>query len=406
MKDINYWIYLVYPLLLVILFAGSSVAKQDEWNEDALSLKQMKAWQGFVALLIMFHHVSQKWSASWIDKKYFVPGLEFFVPTGYVFTSFFIFASGYGLYKSVHTKKDYLKNKFILRRIVPLIVTGYVVHILFLLVRIFVLHEDMGGNKLLYYISGAQLANPNGWYVIIMPFLYLFFYLAFRFIKNEKVAFVIVLLCTLAYQIFAASFDHNEFCNLVLHDNLDNNGWVRGEWWYNSVELFPIGILFAMNEEKIVAHLKKHYVFYVSLAVLLIYPIYLISQAKFGHTYYCDANPMWDNGMTRMDRTKERFLSLICESLLPIVAVFGAILGSLKIKIGNRFLEVMGKITLEFYLVHGIFVELFCYKFGGQLEPLKYIRNNVLHCEITFALGLPAALLLHKLLHLKKKNAK
>ncbi len=406
MNETNYWIYLVYPILLVVLFLGSKVSKEDEWNEDALSLKQMKYWQGFVALMIMFHHISQKWSASWIDKKYFVPGLEFFVPIGYVLTSFFIFSSGYGLYKSVHTKKDYLKNHFIVRRILPIITMGYGVHVVFLLVRILVLHEDMGNNKGLYYLSGFKMANPNGWFVIIMPFFYLFFYLAFRFIKNEKVAFVLVVLCTIGYQVFAASFDHGEFGRMILGDAMhQDDGWVRGEWWYNSIELFPIGIFFAMNEEKIVPHLKKHYMFYVILVLLLIYPVYLISQDKFGHTYYCDFNPMWDNGMTRMDRTKERFLSVCCEALLAILAVFGAILGNLKIKIGNRFLELMGKITLEFYLLHGLFVELFCYKFAGQVEFI-YIKNNVLHSEIVFALGLPVAILAHKIAHPKKKAEK
>ena len=108
MNKVNYGIYLVYPILLAVLFVGCKVAKKKEWNEEALSLNQMKAWQGFAALMIMFHHIGQKWSASWIDKKYYVPGLEFFVPIGYVLVSFFIFSSGYGLYKSVHTKKDYL----------------------------------------------------------------------------------------------------------------------------------------------------------------------------------------------------------------------------------------------------------------------------------------------------------
>ena len=404
MNQVNYGIFLVYPILLAVLFVGSRIAGKKEWNEEALSLQQMKAWQGFVALMIMMHHISQKWSASWIDKKYYVPGLEFFVPIGYVLVAFFIFSSGYGLYKSVHTKKNYLKNDFILRRIVPLIVTGYVVHVIFLLVRIFVLHEDMGGNKLIYYISGAQLGNPNGWYVIIMPFFYLFFFLAFRFIKNEEIALIVVVLCTLAYQFFGASLDHNELCNLMLHNDLDNNGWLRGEWWYNSVALFPIGIFFAMHEEKIVAHLKKYYIVYVILTAVLLIPVYFVSQAKFGHTYYCDANPWWDNGMTRFDRMIERFICMCCEDLLAVLAVFGAVLGNLKIRIGNRFLELMGKITLEFYLIHGLYVELFCYQFGGQLAPLKYIKNNVLHTVIVFALGLPSALLLHKVMHPKKKE--
>ena len=103
-------IYIVYPLLIAALLIGSKPAKRGNWNEDAFSLEQMKMLQGLIALMIMFHHTGQKTCASWIDKKWVVPGLEFFVPIGFVLVAFFTFCSGYGLYKSYKTQKDYLKN--------------------------------------------------------------------------------------------------------------------------------------------------------------------------------------------------------------------------------------------------------------------------------------------------------
>ncbi|MBO4346650.1 MAG: hypothetical protein J5840_03330, partial [Lachnospiraceae bacterium] len=76
-------IYLIYPLLAFVLFAGAKISKKKEWNEDAFSLRQMKALQGFAAICIMLHHVGQKTCASWINPIYIRNGLNVFVPIGY-----------------------------------------------------------------------------------------------------------------------------------------------------------------------------------------------------------------------------------------------------------------------------------------------------------------------------------
>ena len=99
-------IYIVYPVLLIVLFWGCRIYGRGKWNDEFLSLQQTKAFLGFAALLIMFHHVGQKTSASWIDRKYYIPGLEFFVPIGYILVAVFTFCSGYGLYKSFKSKPD------------------------------------------------------------------------------------------------------------------------------------------------------------------------------------------------------------------------------------------------------------------------------------------------------------
>ncbi len=367
-------IYVVYPVLLVVLLWGCSLKGRGEWNEEAFSLRQMKAIQGFVAICIMLHHIGQKTCASWLPKNNIIPGLEFFVPIGFVLVSFFTFCSGYGLYKSYKNKKDYLNKSFLLRRILPVIALGYIVALIFLPVR-YLLGEKISGLGLLGYLSGLVLCNPNGWYVIVIPFFYLCFFLAFRFCKKEKTAILIVLLFTVAFQLLGTSLDHNDL-------------WMRGEWWYNSIHLFVVGIFFAKHEEGIVSHLKKHYILYLLLGLILILPLsFLCSFLRDKVSYYGEY-------FNAPDRWGRRIICLLGEMAFSSSVVFTAFMIGLKLKVGNRFLAFMGRITLEFYLIHGLFVELFARKFDDKLKSLVFIKNNLLYVVVVFVLALPPAFLL------------
>ena len=367
-------IYIVYPIILIVLLWGAKLAKIGSFNEEAFSLRQMKAIQGFVALLIMLHHCSQKTSASWIDKKFYIGGLDMFVEVGFVLVSFFTFCSGYGLYKSLKTKPDYLNKKFILKRIFPIVALAYIVTWIFLPFR-YLLGEKISGKQLFYYLSGIKLSNPNGWYVCIIPFFYLCFYLAFRFCKNEKIALSIVLAFTVGYQLLGTALNH--------HD-----GWVGGEWWYNSIHLFVVGIIFAMYEDRIIPHLKKYYIVYLIAAVVLVFGAYRFWQyARGNFSYYGET---WD----APDTVLRRRVTLLGDVLFSFAVVFFSFLLSMKIRIGNRFLDFMGRITLEFYLIHGLFVELFCFSFTSKLKSLYYIKSQELFVIVVFVLGIVSAWLL------------
>ena len=364
----EYLIYLVYPLLLVVFLWGCKLSRRGEWNEDAFSLRQMKALQGFAAVMIMLHHCSQKVSASWLDRQYYIPGLEFFVQIGFVLTSFFTFSSGYGLYRSFKSKPGYLENGFIRKRIVPVVILGYAVAYIFLIARLF-MGEKIEGLQLIRYITGIQLSNPNGWYVIVISAFYLCFFLAFRNIKNEKAALTAVLTFTVAFQLLGASLDHYDF-------------WMCGEWWFNSIHLFVVGIFFAIHEEKIVTHLKKHYVLYliVSMAAILAFSM-LSDYTKAVVSYYGEYSNL-------EHKVLRRLICLTAEILFSSAVVLCTLLAGMKIKIGNRFLDFMGKITLEFYLIHGLFIDLFCHVFNGK------VPNSALFVRVVFVLSIPSAMLL------------
>lgn len=368
-------VYIIYILLLLILFWGAKVSRPKDWNGEFMTLSQTKALQGFFAICIMLHHAAQKTCAPWNPPRYIVHGLDFFVPIGYFFVGVFLFCSGYGLYKSYKEKENYLQG-FLKKRALPLVLAYYSTAVIFFAVRL-LMGEKMSGKQIFYYLSGAQLCNPNAWFVIALPIFYLGFYLAFKFIKKDGIALAVTCLMVLIYTIIGTNVDHNDF-------------WMRGEWWYNSVHLFSIGLLFARFEKSIVPHVKKYYIVYLILAVVglaFFYPFSEYTQATF--SYYGE-----DWGAK--DKVWRRWVCLLSQMGASCAFVFLVFLLNMKIRIGNKVLQFMGTITLEFYLIHGLFVELFGYSFLDMRPSVYYIKNVALFVAVVVVLALPAACLLQK----------
>ncbi len=372
MDKIIYSVYIILPCLL--LFQAKPSAK-GKWNDEFLSLEQTKAMQGFLTVCIMLHHIGQKTCASWLEpKSRIVHGLDLFVPIGFLFVSFFLFFNGYGVYKSFHAKENYLTG-FIKKRILPVVLALYTTTVIFYIARIIV-GEKMDLQKSIWYLTSIKLCNPNTWYVIVLPFFYLAFYLAFRFIKKDGLAVAAVCAFVLLYMLESTRVLHNDW-------------WIRGEWWYNCVHMFPIGILFAKFESKIIPHLRKFYSVYLVASVILLYPLYLFStftQATF--SYYAEFLP---------DAVFRKRVCLGSQALVCIDFVFCLLLLGMKLKIGNRFLRFMGTITLDFYLIHGLYVELFDHKFCDAVGSPFPIKNVMLYVIAVFVLGVPSAILLKKL---------
>lgn len=371
-------VYLTYPIILLALLWGGKFYRKGQWNEEFMTLKQTKYIQGFIALCIMLHHVGQETCASWQDYE-LRPGLEAFTQIGYLLVSVFLFCSGYGLYKSYKSKDDYLKG-FIVKRIVPLIIAFYTSGWLYLIARV-LMHEKMDGKKIFFYIIGWLQPSPFSWYVSVMPIFYLVFYLSFRFIKSEKAKIAVIVASVFAYTFLGTYIDHNDY-------------WMRGEWWYNSVHLFWIGIIFARHEDKIIENMKRFYLPLLYLSLLGSYVVFQLSEIITNTvSYYGQYNPE----LTKTGVILNRWICLGSQMIAAILFVFTILLISLKLRIGNKYLGFMGGITLEFYLMHGLGLELFAREFCNILEPVYMIQNVALLEVVVFALGILSALVIKKL---------
>ena len=360
------WMYLVYFVLGMLIFFGARGSGKGGWNGESTSLKQTRALQGIAALGVAFHHLAQKTCAPWLPYGQIVHGLEFFLPLGYLFVAVFFFCSGLGLYKSLHTKPDYL-GTFFRRRILPVVIAFYLSEWIYTAVRLLT-GERMDFVRILWYLSGLHMANEYSWYVIVIPFFYLAFWAAFRFCRKEGVSILLVFLFTAAYTVFGASLNHQD------------DWWMRGEWWYNSVILFPLGLLFARFEQPLSRFFRRGYWFWLLLSASLACLLFLLSE------YLVDER--WGYYGTVQNRLLSTGIQWI--SGTAFVAFFFML--TMKVKIGNRALGWLGGMSLEFYLMHGMFVELFSRQFLDSPRSLYYIRSVPLYSLVVLACTVPAAL--------------
>lgn len=333
-------IYVYYAVILIILVAGIKISGVKKYNEEFLSLQQCKAVQGICAVLIIFHHMSQQ-----VD--YETP-LKYFGNVGIYFVAIFFFCSGYGLIKNLRVKENYLDG-FLKKRLITVLVPLYFINF------IYIIYEWTAGNfdvlsgkelgmELFYQIVGLKLPCGKAWYMVVITFLYIFFYLLFKHCK-EVLAFVGMAVVILAYVFLGLYRDHGEYV-----------WWVEGEWWYNTVLIFYIGMLFARFESSIVKVLKGGYVVLLPLSAVAVVTSYNFSiWCLDNYTYYCEYDPTYTRGeiiLTRLVSYSSQALTLTCFVLFILLIM-------LKVRVGNPILKFLGKISLEIYLIHDLFIQIF-----------------------------------------------
>ena len=342
----QYIIYIYYPLLTALILWGAKCFKRGNWNEEFLSLTQTKTLQGFCAVCVMLHHIGQKTCAPWLPSEVIIHGLDVFVPIGYLLVGVFLFFSGFGLYKSHQSKPDYLQGFFGRRCLMP-ILTLLFTNMAMVAVRIHL------GEKISFSgpfrLTGPVMFNGYAWFVYTLLIFYIFFYFAYRYCKSEKAATVFVLIGVVGYILFC-------------------DWWMYGTWWYNSALLFAVGILFARHETTLIQNMRKYYGIYL--------PIAFIATCLFFFTGECTGY-------------------VIFQMVAACAFVILLLLLGMKIKIGNKALGFLGSITLELYLLHGIFLQLFGYN-EAVTNPTR-IKNVTLLVLVVLLCTLLTAYPAHKL---------
>lgn len=338
---------ILIPILFFgVLFIGSKFYKKGEWNDEYLSLKQTKIIRGFLAIGILLHHCAQRTSASWLPSKYIIHGLDFFVDIGYLFVGVFLFISGYGLYKSLKKKDDYFEHYFS-RRILPILIAYFTTSLTF------------------YFYNTAK--STYTWYIVAILVCYVLFYFAFKYIRKEYMSFLIVLVGIILY------------CAIC-------NFFILGGWWYNTIGLFIIGLLFGKFEGRIIGFIKKVYIplFIATIIGVLVFRYY--GRFYEDVIYSVTKESVYDSYSLLI--IVFRFLAATCFTLLILLI-------SLKCKFNSRVLSFYGNMSLEFYLIQGMFVHMFSYSYFDVSKPLYYIKNIPLYILVVLLLATSFGFFLH-----------
>lgn len=319
-----------------------------------MSVKKSKNILGLFSILIMMHHLGQKTSAAWVPAIVRQRGLEVFVPIGYLLVSFFFFCSGYGLIKSMRTKEDYFKG-FLVKRLNRVLMAFIITEVIYLIVRIV---NDVTELPL----------NPYSWFIYTIIILYIGFFLIYR--KENKSSFLLMAVWILAYSVI---------CYIL----------IKGNWWMNATPVFLFGIYIADHEDKI----KKKI------------PMIIVSGVIFVVTFVLAENR---DAIYRAMRISDYGIINIATIILQIVACscFSLVIyllaslkpDSEKENVISKFLSFYGSMTLEFYLIHGLFVQMFGHHFmNDSTAPIYYIKNVFVYVIVVFALATASAFVLKKI---------
>ena len=332
------YLLLLYPTaLLIMTFCGCKIAEKGSFSEECLSREQSKNIQAIVCLFIVLHHLTQMISG--YGDIYRGP-ITILSNMGILFTSVFFFFSGFGLIVSVKSKETYLKN-FLIHRLSTILVPFFIANAIAVLVRIYYRHIPMTGKQIMQCVSGYVLINGNGWYIVEILFLYIAFYLLFRLIKNKGIAAFLLSVFTI-FLIYAGYKNGHD--NSTLGDH-----WLKGEWWYNSTAVFIMGIAVGFFKDKVIEFAKKHYsMLTAGAAVLFFISFYYEERIRKMYGYY--------RSYVEVLGMDGKLLTLISQIVICLLFTALILLINMKISIGNKAIAWISTITMEIFLLHGLFI--------------------------------------------------
>lgn len=318
----------ILPIVLLIIgmWGIKPVNLKTEMNPDYLSISTGNAYRGFFALVVVLHHLAKETETGLV--------YPYFAKIGYLAVAVFFFLSGYGLQKSYISSDDY-KRSFLQKRLTGILIAYAAATCMYSLLAF------VGGTRysltdvLMAIVKGKPIVS-NSWYIICIILFYLVFYALMHICKKNYKAMVLGACCwCMVYTFLCMALGY-------------------GQWWYNTCPIFVVGMFWATYESKILRIISKYYWSIATCVCLtLVALLFLFDKVVMFASFV---------GFSTFMRT-----------ITATVFVVAVLLFSAKFVIGNRVLSFLGKISLEIYLIHGLFLPTLR---SGSI----YIENDLLWC--------------------------
>ena len=307
-------------------------------NHDYLSVQSTVGLRGFLALGIIFHHLTQ-----WVST-----GVEFenFSYMGTYIVSIFFFLSGYGLYFQNEKKENYMDG-FLYKRLSKILIPFLFISLIYLLYR------GLNGQiiNIAFFVELFKHGSTviyNGWFVNIIILMYLFFYVSFKLFKNTSISIFLNTVLIIVYIILAMNLKY-------------------GFWWYNSSLPFIVGLLWGKYQVKIDEFTNRYY--FISLIILTI--LLFVS-----HQY--------DYVLARL-QIVDRYSYTLAANLDNVIFTLYFLLFLKKIDFSNKYLIFIGEFSFEIYMIHGLLISVLGkYFISSKINDVIYTSLVILF-SIRFA---------------------
>ena len=340
---------------LIALLWNIKPIKKGEYYEDNFSQNQTNSLKGVFALFVILHHLCT-YLADYFPSFYTYKYLGFLMVGG------FFLISGYGLTYGAMHKSGYL-NGFLKTRLPAILIPYYIVCIFN-----FVANKISDTLNIRYIIFSAF--GITMWYIAVIAGLYLMFYICFKFFK-QKTAFILVSTGTILYIVcmFAVHKIFGKY-NIYAKTGLPEFGF----WWYNSVICFLLGIWYCKLKNKVDKIIQSKFIMFTLISFVICAITYYITCLHF------------NDGLTYI---------LICEIIASIAFTVLVLAFTYKFKIKNPILDLFGKLSLELYLCHALFI--FAWRSRFTIFGITiYIENNFLYFVLIMVSSIVFSWLVHE----------
>ena len=332
---------------IVILLLISLLIYLLPQNKEYLSVKSTSGLRGFLALGIIFHHLSP------LVKS----GEEFsnFSYMGTYIVSIFFFLSAYGLYVQNERRENYLDN-FLVKRLSKIIVPFFIISLIYIFYR-FVNGQLIDLNFFINLFKKGSTIIYNGWFVDIIILMYIFFYISFKLFKNKFLSIVLNTIFIICYICLAIKLGYNF-------------------WWYNSALTFAIGLMWAKNQNKIDRVIEKYYFIVIILVTVLLFV---------SHKY---------DVLLKYLHIEDSYSYALAANLDNIIfTIYFIIVFLKKINFSNVYLTLIGRISFELYMIHGLVISML-----GKIFVSSRV-NDVLFTLFVLIVSLIFAWIINKIIN-------
>ena len=332
-------LYICLAILGAVLFAGASGRNANEKAFfDRISSKEI---QGALAVFIIFHQTVIGLEANGEETG----DMRFFFYYGILAVAFFFFSSGFGLIKRWMTDENYIKG-FMRRRTFTVLVPFFICNYIYLtdaLLHNITSRNAFGFGELICSFFGIFLINNEMWFAVEIMILYVVFRLVFAKVKKPLTGILIMTVVVLIMMTIGLFSGHSRTGVMSY--------WFKGEWWYNTIFMFPIGMLYAYKEDQINRVIRKAFVSILTASGILVVLMdhvhrNLISRFIYWTEDYGSPNPVLD-----------KLAGLGQETLYELVFLIFVVTLMSRVKIGNPVIKFLGKISLEIIMLNYLLID-------------------------------------------------
>lgn len=293
-------------ITLLTAFVGMKATKPGEFHKDYISINQTTSINGLFTLLVFWSHVCTYIS---LDGSFDKPYTAFKSYLLQMVVVPFLFYSGYGIMESIKKKgsdyvKDIPKNRFL-----KVLLHLDIAVVLFLIVNL-IFGKTYPLKRILLSLIGYSAVGNSNWYIFAVLGLYAVVFVSFMIARKNHI--LSVALAT----VLSIGFVYGQ---ILLK---------RDTWCYDTVILFPVGMIFSLAKKPLEKLITKHDCIYFTALGLtfLAYTLFYFRR---------------DDGIEFYSMWGILFMALV-------------VLATMKIKIGNGILEFFGSHVFSVYILQRI----------------------------------------------------